>query len=471
MTSGTSYGILSLVPVVLTLALCFWTKDAIFALFVGCAVGTVIAGSNPAWGLSKLFQDALGNADFIWVMMIEVFVGIMIAFFMRAGVTQSFATAASRRIKSRRGAAGFAWLLGVFVFWSDYFSPLFSGPIARPITDEKRVSREMLSYLLDSTSAPVCTIIPLSGWAVYIAGLLKGNGPIASAQEGMNVFIRSIPFNFYGWFAVVLAGLIAFGIVPNFGPMRKAELRAMKEGKTLRDGAIPLAGGELEQVAPLPGKEANLVVYLFIPVLIVVAIAIGTFAVLRSTKILEAFIAAVLYLAVALAAGRYFKDVKDLMSVVLAGIKGVLPAIMILALAYCINSITKSLGAAQYVISVSKGWMTSSLLPLITFLTGAFISFFTGTSWGTYAILTPIVLPIALGLSGGAISPVVLASVAAIVGGGAFGDHCSPVSDTTALSSFAAACDHMDHVATQLPYACTAAAAAAVLFLVMGLTV
>lgn len=463
-------GILSLFPVILALVLAFWTKDAVFSLMIGCLAGVVLAGFDPATGLSKLFQNSLGNADFIWVMMIEIAVGMMIAFYFRSGVIGAFADWASNKIRSRRAASGFGWLLGIFVFFSDYFSPLFSGPIARPITDKFKVSREMLAYTLDSGSAPVCTLIPLTGWAVYIAGLLKGYGSIETAADGMTVFVKSIPYNFYGWFAVILAGLIAYGIIPNFGPMRKAELRAKNEGKVLRDGATPLTGKEMDDIKPIPGKKTSLFLYLVVPVLIVIGIAVGTFVAKGSAKILEAFFAAVMFQAVVMSLGGYFKSVKDGMDVAVNGIKAVLPAILILALAYCINTISKSLGAQQYIISMTQGWMTAGMLPVITFLTGAMISFFTGTSWGTYAILTPFVLPIAMSLSGGDVNSLVLATVGAVVGGGLFGDHCSPVSDTTCLSSFGAASDHMDHVTTQLPYALTAAALSAALFLFIGLS-
>ncbi|MBN1332730.1 MAG: hypothetical protein JW971_03115 [Synergistales bacterium] len=463
-----TYGILSMLPVVLALVLAFWTKDAVFSLIIGCLVGVLIAGFDPATGLKNLFLAALGNGDFIWVMMIEIAVGIMIAFYLRAGVISAFTDFASTKIRTRRMASGFGWLLGIFVFFSDYFSPLFSGPIARPMTDKYKVSREMLAYELDSGSAPVCTLIPLSGWAVYIAGLLVGYGPITGVDEGMSLFIKAIPFNFYGWFAVVLCGLIAFQVIPNFGPMRKAELRAKNEGKVLRDGATPLTGEEMDQIQPLKNKRTNLFVYLVVPVLIVVSIAVGTFLILHSTKILEAFFAAVIYQAVAMSFGKYFTSVKDGMDVAIKGIKAVLPAILILALAYCINTISKGLGAQQYIISVTETWMTSGMLPLITFVTGACISFFTGTSWGTYAIVTPFVMPIAFGLSGGVVNSLVLATVGAIVGGGLFGDHCSPVSDTTCLSSFGAASDHMDHVATQLPYAALSGVLAAALFIIIG---
>lgn len=446
-------GILSLLPVILALVLAFITKDAVFSLLIGCIAGVIISGFDPATGLSNLFQQALGNGDFIWVMMIEIAVGILIAFYMRAGVISAFTEWASDKIRTRRAASGFAWLMGIFVFFSDYFSPLFSGPIAKPLTDKHKVSREMLSYLLDSGSSPVCTIIPLSAWAVYIAGLLTGYGSIKTVEDGMSVFIKAIPYNLYGWFAVILAGLIAYQIIPNFGPMKKAEFRAKNEGKVLRDGATPLTGEEMELIKPLAGKKTDIIIYLLIPVSIVVSIALATFFILHSTKILEAFFAAVLYMAIAMSLGKYFKSVKDGMAVALNGIKAVLPAILILAMAYCINTISKTLGAQQYIIYITKTWMSAGMLPVITFITCALISFFTGTAWGTYAIITPFVMPIAMNLSGGTVSSAVLATVGAIVGGGVLGDHCSPVSDTTCLSSFGAGSDHIDHVSTQLPYA------------------
>jgi len=465
----TNLGIISLLPVVLALILAFKTKDAVFSLLIGCTVGVVISGSDPATGLANLFQTALGNRDFIWVMTIEIAVGILIAFYLRAGVIAAFTEWASDKIRTRRAASGFGWLMGIFVFFSDYFSPLFGGPIAKPLTDRHKVSREMLAYLLDSGSGPMCTLIPLSGWAVFLAGILKGYGPISSAEEGMSVFIHAIPFNFYGLFAVVLAGLFAYQILPNFGPMRKAELRAMEEGKVLRDGATPLTGKEMDFIQPIQGKKTSIFIYLVVPVLIVIFIAFGTFIFLKSTKILEAFIAAVVYLAIVMSFGKFFKGVKDGMEVAVNGIKAVFPAILILAMAYCINEVSKSLGAQQFIISITEGWMTSWILPLITFITGGLISFFTGTSFGCYAIITPFVMPIAFNLSNGELSSIVYLTVAAVIGGGLFGDHCSPVSDTTCLSSFGAGSDHIDHVTTQLPYALTAATLAGILFVIFGI--
>ncbi|HUU35700.1 MAG TPA: Na+/H+ antiporter NhaC family protein, partial [Vicinamibacterales bacterium] len=311
MPEQASSGALSLVPVVLALVLTFRTKNAAFSLLVGCLVGGVLAGFDPATGLVRTFQRALGTPDFIWVMMIEVAVGVMIAFYLRAGVIAAFGDWASSRIRTRRAATGFTWCLGIFVFFSDYFSPLFAGPIARPITDRYRVSREKLAYILDSGSAAVVTLVPISGWAVYIAGLLNGYGSIHSAEDGMAVFVKAIPFNLYGWLALLLAGAAAFELVPALGTMREADRRAREEGKLIRDGATPLAGDEMNEIRPRPGVRTRLGVYLVVPVAIVLGISLGTFFVLGTTRILEAFLTAVMYQAVAMAIGGHFASVGD----------------------------------------------------------------------------------------------------------------------------------------------------------------
>ncbi|MFC1558016.1 Na+/H+ antiporter NhaC family protein [candidate division KSB1 bacterium] len=471
MNIAADYKILSLLPILTALILSFITKDAVFSLLIGCIIGVIICGLDPATGLSQLFTQSLGNSDFMWVMMIEIAIGILIAFYMRAGVISALTEWASDKIRKRRTVSGFGWLMGLFVFFSDYFSPLFAGPIIKPLTDKHKISREMLAYLLDSGSSPVCTIIPLSAWAVYIAGLLKGYGPIATVEDGMNVFLNSIPYNFYGWFAVIFAGFIGYQLIPNFGPMKKAELRAEKEGKVIRPGSTPLTGEEFDFIKPLEGKKTNLIIYLTIPALIIICTAVGTFIIDKNAKILEAFFAAVMYLAAAMTIGKHFKSVKDGMKIAADGIKAVLPAILILAMAYCINAVSKSLGAQQYIISLTENWMPSALLPVITFLTAALISFFTGTAWGTYAIIIPFVLPIALNLSDGSLSTIVLVTVGAIVSGGIFGDHCSPVSDTTCISSFGAGSDHIDHVTTQLPYALVCGVLACIVFIIVSIFV
>ncbi|MCR8456016.1 MAG: transporter [Crenarchaeota archaeon] len=462
-------GPLSLLPIILTLILAFLFKDAIFALFIGCIIGVLMVGLDPATGFSKLAQQALGNADFIWVALIEIFIGILISLFYTSGVVLSFSDFALRKVKSRRAATGLTGLLGVFVFFSDYFSPLFVGTVMRPITDKHRVPREKLAFLLDTTASPICTLLPFSAWGAYMSGLLIGYGPIDGPAAAMRVVISSIPYNLYSLIIVVLSLLIAFQIIPDYGPMKKAEERAITTGKVLRDGAVPLISKELEEIRPPEGRRGNVLLHLIMPILLVIGIAIGTFILIGSAKTLEAFIVATLYLAVVLGVQKYFKDVREFTNVSLNGIKGVLPAIIILALAYCINTVTRTLKAQEFIISVMQGWVTPTTLLVVTFITACLISYFTGTSWGTYAILTPFVLPLAFQLTGGEITPLIYATVAAIFGGGVFGDHVSPVSDTTVLASFASACDHVDHVVTQLPYGLTAAIISLLLYTLLGI--
>jgi len=468
MDQAVNYGILSLFPALIALVLAFITREAIFSLLIGVLVGVIITGQNALFGFTGMLQSALGNADFIWVISIEVFVGIMIAFFQKSGAIQSFTSILNRRNVTAKGAQIIAWLLGIFIFFSDYFSPLYVGTVMRSITDKARVSREKLAYICDSTSAPVCTIIPFSSWGVYMAGLLVGIGVFVDKNIATEAVIKMVPFNFYGIIAVLMVGLIALKIVPEFGPMKEAEKRTMETGKVMNDTAKPLLGKELTEIQPKEGIKPNLFINFLAPALIIICVTLGTYIVKGSAKTLEGFVLAVAFQFVVMLIQK-MGTVIELMETAVNGIKGVMSAVLILALAYCLNAISKQLGTAQFVINATEAWMTPALLLLFTFLICAFISFFTGTSWGTYAIMTPIAVPLAFQLTGGAATTLVFATIAAVMGGGCFGDHCSPLSDTTILSSLAAGSDHIDHVKTQLPYAFAAAGVSAVLYLVIGI--
>ncbi len=463
------YGILSLAPAFVALVLAFVTRDATFSLLIGVLVGIAVAGQNLLFGFSGLMQDALGNADFIWVLGIEVFIGIMVAFFQKSGAIEAFTSRISKFNIKAKGAQVIAWLLGIFIFFSDYFSPLYVGNVMRGITDKARVSREKLAYICDSTSAPVCTLIPFSSWGIYMAGLLIGMGPLIDSNIATEAVVKMVPYNFYGIVSVFMVGFIATGIIPDYGPMGKAEKRAREEGKVIGDNAKPLLSKELDDIKPNEGVKPNLLINFFAPALIIICITIGTYVVLGSAKTLEAFIAAVAFQFVSMMIQK-MGTLPEMMDTAIQGIKSVLAAILILALAYCINSISKQLGTAQYVISITEGWMSPTLLMPLTFAICAFVSFFTGTSWGTYAIMTPIFVPLAFQLTGGALGGVIYGTIAAIMGGGCFGDHCSPLSDTTILSSLAAGSDHIDHVTTQLPYAMTAAVISLIGYFILGIT-
>lgn len=464
----TNFGILSLLPAFTALILAFITREAVFSLLIGVLVGILVTGQNILFGFTGLAQSALGNADFIWVLSIEVFVGIMIAFFQKSGAIDIFSKSIEKMNVKARGAQILAWLLGIFIFFSDYFSPLYVGTVMRNITDKARVSREKLAYICDSTSAPVCTIIPFSSWGVYVAGLLVGIGAFTDKNIAMNAIVRMVPFNFYGILSVIMVGVIAIGIIPDFGPMGKAEKRTRETGKVMNDNARPLLGKELSEIKPNEGIKPNLFLNFFAPALIIISITLGTYIINGSAKTLEGFVAAVAFQFITMLIQK-MGTIPELVETAIAGIKGIVSAVIILALAYSLNAISKELGTADYVISIASSWMTPALLLVFTFLIGAFISFFTGTSWGTYAILTPIVVPLAFNLTGGNITTLVYATIAAVMGGGCFGDHCSPLSDTTILSSLAAGSDHIDHVKTQVPYALSVAGISAVLYLVIGI--
>lgn len=465
MEAGTYLGIISILPPILAIVLAFKTRNTIFSLFVSIFIGVLLTG-NGLLAFPDLLKRSLGTTSFSWILLLELFIGILIAFFQRTGAIQGFTEIMRKKNLSRVKIQLTSWVMGMFVFFSDYFSPLFVGSTMRSLSDKAKISRDKLAYIADSTSAPVSVLVPITGWAVYLSGLLVGMGPIINQEMAMSTFVKSSFFNFYAIGAVLMVGLIATKVIPDFGPMKKSEERAINEGKVLRDGAEPLVGEELTETQAYPGYKINVFLNFIAPVLIVISIAIGTYIVLGSAKTMEAFMAAVVFLGIVMRIkGIPFKDIMD---TAVRGMKGVMPAIIILALSYSINELSKEMGTAYYIIEITSGWMSAVVLPALTFIIAAVIAFSTGTSWGTFAIVMPIAVPLAFGFSGGEINMLVLATISAVAGGGVFGDHCSPLSDTTILASTGAAADHLDHVKTQAPYALTVSALTIVLYLIVG---
>ena len=464
-----NYGILSLAPALIAVILAFITREALFSILCGVLVGLLITGQDLLFGFTGIIQSALGNADFIWVIGIEVFIGIMVAFFQKSGAISAVANKLNEKLHiTPRIAQVMGAALGVLIFFSDYFSPLFVGNVMRPITDKAKVSREKLAWLCDCTSAPVCITLPFSAWGVYVAGLVVGFGTFATAEAGQNAVIHASVFQLYGILTIVMIFLVALGFIPDFGPMKKAEERARTTGKVIADGSTPMLSNELDNIKPKEGFKPNIVLHFLIPAIIIICTTIGTYVVMGSAKTLEAFVLAVAYQAIVLLIQKAF-DIREMIQVATEGIKSVVSAMLILSLAYCINAISKTLGTANFVISVTESWMTPATLLAMTFAVCAFISFFTGTSWGVYAIMIPIAMPLAFSMSGGVEGSLVYAEIAAVMGGGAFGDHCSPLSDTTILSSLGAGSDHVDHVKTQLPYALSVAVLCLIGYIIIGI--
>ena len=461
-------GFISIIPSVLAVVLCFATRNTVVSLTVACLVGTLLAGQGPM-GLPTLIKTSMGTTGFAWVMLLNVYISILVAYFHKTGAIQGFSQRVQDWNLGRRGVQLIAWVLGIFVYFSDSFSPLFVGTVMRRISDAANISREKLSYIADSTSAPVSVLVPITGWAAYLSGLAIGVGCITNQEEAMSLFIKAVPYNFYALFAVFFVFLIGSGIVKDFGPMKKAELRAMNEGKVLRDGAQPLIGKELTEMEQHEGLKTRVFLNFIFPVIMIVTIAISTYITMHSAKTMEAFLATVLFMTVSmLIQGIPLRTVMDTLT---DGVKAAVPVVILLALAYSVNSLSKTMGTANYIVSIAKQFLSPGLLPCIIFIISANMAFATGTSWGTFAICMPIALPLAFTYSGGALNPLVYACFAAVAGGGVFGDHCSPLSDTTVLSSAGAAADHIDHVKTQAPYSILCAIVAAVAYLIVGCSV
>ncbi len=467
MEAASDVGAWSLVPASVAIILAFITRNTVVSLGLACIVGVLIAGEG-LMGFPNLLKSALGTQAFSWILILELVIGVTIAFFQRTGAIRNFSDFIQRQNMTRTRVQLAAWFMGMFVFFSDYFSPLFVGSTMRTLTDRFKISREKLAYICDSTSAPVSILVPITGWAVFVAGLLIGMGPVTDARTAMSVFVSAIPYNVYALLAVPMVGLIAMRVIPDFGPMKEAERRAQEEGKVVRDGGVPLMSGELTDIEAYPGVKTSLFWNFLLPVLIVISVAVSSFFVTGSALTMEAFLLSVIV------AGTIMRiqgiPLNEITDTAMSGIKGIMPAIIILAFAYALNDLSKQLETAQYIVSTTEAWLTPALLPVLTFLISGVIAFSTGTSWGTYGIMMPLAVPIAFAFNGDQMDGVLFATVAAIAGGGVFGDHCSPLSDTSILASTGAASDHIDHVKTQLPYALVVGTISVLAYVAIGMS-
>ena len=464
----------ALVPPVVAIILALITKEVYSSLFIGILVGGLFySGFSFEGTVTHIFQDGiisvLSDSSNVGILVFLVILGCMVCMMNRAGGSAAFGQWASRRIKTRVGAELATIVLGVLIFIDDYFNCLTVGSVMRPVTDKHHVSRAKLSYLIDATAAPVCIIAPISSWAAAVSGFVEG-------EDGLVVFVRAIPYNFYAILTIVMmVGMVL--LKTEFGSMRTHELNAMKGDLYTTEGR-PYAGAERDSLPNPRGKVIDLV----LPVLcLVVCCVIGmiyTGGFFSGTDFVTAFsqsnasvgltlgssfglvITIVVYMA------RRVMTFRDCMACLPEGFKAMVPAILILTFAWSLKAMTDSLGAAEFVEhamrSASSGLM--GVLPAIIFLVGCGLAFATGTSWGTFGILIPIVV----GVFENSNPELMIISISACMAGAVCGDHCSPISDTTIMASAGAQCDHVNHVSTQLPYAIVAAAISFVTYLVAG---
>ena len=464
----------ALLPPLVAIVLALITKEVYSSLFVGIVVGALIySGFKFEGTVTQIFEGGiikvLADSYNVGILIFLVILGSVVCMMNKAGGSAAFGRWASKKIHTRVGAELAAIILGVLIFIDDYFNCLTVGSVMRPVTDRHHVSRAKFAYLIDATAAPVCIIAPISSWAAAVSGFVEG-------QDGLAIFVRTIPYNFYAILTIVMmVGMVL--MKTEFGAMRTHEINALN-GDLYTTSARPYENATDDETPNPRGKVIDLVIPIVVLVICCVISMIYTGGFFSGTDFVTAFSQsdASTGLAMGSAFGLVFAIIfymirrvvnfRDCMGCIPEGFKAMVPAIMILTFAWTLKAMTDSLGAAVFVEeamrSVAGG--IEVILPAIIFLVGCGLAFATGTSWGTFGILIPIVVAVFEKSS----PEMMIISMSACMAGAVCGDHCSPISDTTIMASAGAQCDHVTHVSTQLPYAILAAAVSFVAYIVAG---
>ena len=465
----------ALTPPIIAISLALITKEVYSSLFLGMLTGALLnVGFDPVEGINQLFPDGvmavLADKWNVGILVFLVILGTMVQLMNRTGGSTAFGAWAANRIKKREGAQLSTMLLGCLIFIDDYFNCLTVGSVMRPVTDKHRISRAKLAYLIDSTAAPICIIAPISSWAAAVSGFVKG-------ENGISIFVQSIPYNFYALLTLFMIVCIIF-LKTDYGPMLAQENIARKGGDVTASGREQTAADiTVERPA---GRVSDLVVpVLFLIVGCVVGMIytggffhgksfVAAFAVSNASVGLVMGSSVALIITIAYYLVRRSLSFSECMDCLPDGFKQMVPAMLILTFAWTLKSMTDNLGAATYVAALmghsANGLM--GFLPAIIFLVAIGLAFASGTSWGTFGILIPIVVSCFQDVD----TQLMIISISACMAGAVCGDHCSPISDTTIMSSAGAQCDHLLHVTTQLPYALTVASVSFLTFLVAGFT-
>ena len=469
------YGtIISLLPPIIAIVLALITKEVYFSLFTGIISGALLyCGFAPFDTIKLTFEVIISKLTDGWnvgILIFLVILGIIVSLTNKAGGSAAYADWASKKISSKRGASLATFLLGIMIFVDDYFNCLTVGSVMRPVTDRQKMSRAKLAYIIDATAAPVCIIAPISSWAAAVTS-------VAPEGQGLSLFVRAIPYNFYALLTIVM--IIVISVLKfDYGPMKKHEMNA--------DNGDLFTSGKMEETPQEKGKKAY-VIDLILPVIVLIIscvagmIQTGGFFDKSSDNFLnfvysfsdaDASVGLVFGSFIALAFTVIFYlirrvlNLKEISASLTEGFKAMVPAIMILTFAWTLSGITMALGAKIFVAEFVRLNVANLtwLLPGIVFLIALGLAFATGTSWGTFGILLPIVC--AVFVPG---DELMIISISACLAGAVCGDHCSPISDTTIMASAGANCNHINHVSTQLPYALTVAGVSFVSFILAGL--
>lgn len=466
------YGIYSLFPAVVTLFLCFYTKNVILALFTGIVVGGLVTAEYNI--LNSFLFPSLGSEKFAKILLVYLWaLGGLIGIWNRNGGARYFAEWIGKHfVHNRKTAKLFAWFMGLVFHQGGTISTVLTGTTVKPITDREKVSHEELSYIVDSTASPIATLIPLNAWPAYIGGLVVLGSIkqyIPNEEAGMMYFLKAIPYNFYAMFAVLFTFLISIEKLPWMGKqMREAINRVTSTGEMDRPGAKPMLSKEIE-TTNVPDYYKPSLVDFFVPIGTLIGVAMVPWILIGKLMIFEAFgLSVIAVILVTLFRGMKLDDVFEGL---VDGIKGVTVGAIILGLAVTLGNVSERLGTSQYIIEISRDFilLVPYILPPMLLFICMFISFSIGSSWGTYAVVYPIAIPLAISISADPFY--ITLNFAAIMGGAVFGDQCSPISDTTILSAMVSGADLMDHVSTQLPLALLAASLAAVLYLIISYSI
>lgn len=464
----------SLVPPVVAIVLALITKEVYSSLFIGIVIGGLFySGFSFEGTFNHVLNDGiisvLSDSYNVGILVFLVILGVMVSLMNRTGGSAAFGRWAQDHIKTRTGAQFATVLLGVLIFIDDYFNCLTVGSVMRPITDKHNISRAKLSYLIDATAAPICIIAPISSWAAAVTGFVPG-------EDGFSLFMRAIPYNFYAILTITMMVVITAGKI-DYGPMRKHEDNAILNNDIFTTEDRPYAEA-VENLTEGKGKVIDLVFPIITLIILCAAGMLYSGGFIRENGFIAAFsnsdasvglslgslfalvITLIFYIA------RRVMSLSECMECIPDGFKAMVPAILILTFAWTLKAMTDSLGAADYVAGIMSSGAESfmNFLPAIIFVIGCFLAFATGTSWGTFGVLIPIVVAVFAGSD----ETMMIISISACMAGAVCGDHCSPISDTTIMASAGAQCNHINHVNTQLPYAVTVAAVSFISYILAG---
>lgn len=462
---ASKYGAFSLVPAIFLIIYIFATKRILEALILSSLIGFVMVsrpetmGNDNSW-LSNAFSNfseglisVMMDEDIAWLIIVCGLMGSIIALIEHSGGSYAFGEWIAKKAKTKNSSLIWTWVLGIAIFIDDYLNSLTVGSCMTTLTDKHRVPREFLSYVVDSTAAPLCVIIPISTWAVFVSRILESNG-WAPEGEGLLYFIKTIPYNFYGWIAAAIVPLVILGVIPIFGPMKEAFRRVDAGGPLAPPGSekIDIRAGK-ESIVPANPKISNI----FLPILVLVGSTIIMDFDMQLGVLITLGFMFILYMWQGVMSAEDFADIA------LEGLKNMMMPLMLMILAFLFAEVNEQINFTYYVITSATNLVTPELLPLVVFIALAITEFITGTNWGMFIIALPIVIPLAQNLD----ADVTLA-VSAVLSAGVFGSHVCFYSDATVITSSATGCNNFNHALTQAPFGVAAAVISALFFLVAG---